>query len=173
MDARPELLTPQAARRAALQGLRSAAEVRPGEAFVSAAASLATSAAQGELRRLLAERLDVDVTPNAIRVRTPFFGKFEVWPDIVLPELGVAIEYDTNGRNSDEHIGERERADRRKDRLLEEVGWTVVRLRCRPLRQLNPWDVVVPGLSQSAVDSLVERIAALRGELFVAAYRRH
>ncbi len=155
-----------------MQGVRAASEVRPGEAFVSAAASHATSAAQGELRRLLAQRLEVDLAPNAVRVRTPFFGKLEVWPDIVLSDFAVAIEYDTNGRNADEHIGERERSDRRKDRLLHEVGWVVVRLRCRPLRALGPWDVVVPGLSQSAVDTLVDRIAAVRGELFVAAYRR-
>lgn len=172
VDARPELLTPQAARRASLQGVSSAVEVRPGEAFVSAVASQATSAAQGELKRLLAERLDVDLTPNAVRVRTPFFGKLEVWPDIVVPELAVAIEYDTNGRNADEHIGERERSDRRKDRLLDDVGWIVVRVRCRPLRPLGPWDVVVPGLSQSAVESLIDRIADARGELIVSAYRR-
>ena len=171
-DVRPELLTPQAARRAALQGVRPAAEVRPGEAFVSAVASQATSAMQGTLRRLLEQRLDLEFTCNAVRVRTPFFGKLEVWPDVVVAELGVAIELDTVGRNGDEHVGRRERSDRRKDQLLREVGWHVIRLRCRPLRALGPDDLVVAGVSAAAVDALIERIGEVRGSLLVEAYRR-
>lgn len=124
------------------------------------------------MRAAVAERLDVDLTPNAVRVRTAFFDRFEVWPDIVIPELAVAVELDTIGRNADEHIGRRESTDRRKDRLLREVGWEVVRLRVRPLRPLGPFDLVVPGFSQKAIDALVERIGEARGELFVAAYRR-
>lgn len=150
---------------------RSAGEVSPGAAFVSGAASRATSSAQERLRVLVAERLDVDLSPNAVRVRTPFFGKLEVWPDLVLPELAIAVELDTIGRAGDEHVGERERVDRRKDRLLAEVGWVVIRMRCRPLRALGPHDLVVPGVSARAVDALVDRMAEVRGELMVAAYR--
>ena len=150
---------------------RSAGEVAPGEAFVSAAASRASSAAQERLRMLVAERLDVDLSPNAVRVRTPFFGKLEVWPDLVLPELAIAVEFDTIGRAADEHVGERERVDRRKDRLLAEVGWVVIRMRCRPLQALGPYDLVVPGVSARAADGLVDRMADARGELMVAAYR--
>lgn len=171
-DVRPELLTPQAARRAALQGVRPAVVVRPGEAFVSAVASQATSAMQGTLRRLLEQRLDLEFTCNAVRVRTPFFGKLEVWPDVIVAELGVAIELDTVGRNGDEHVGRRERSDRRKDQLLREVGWHVIRLRCRPLRALGPDDLVVAGVSAAAVDALIERIGEVRGSLLVEAYRR-
>lgn len=171
-DVRPELLTPQAARRAALQGVRRAAEVRPGEAFVSAVASQATSAAQGELRRLLGQRLDLDLALNAVRVRTPFFGKLEVWPDVIVAELGVVIELDTVGRNGDEHVGRRERSDRRKDQLLRDVGWHVIRVRCRPLRALGPDDLVVAGVSAKTVDALIERIGEVRGPLLVEAYRR-
>jgi hypothetical protein len=111
------------------------------------------------------------MSPNAVRVRTPFFGRYEVWPDIVLPDLAIAIELDTVGRVGDEHVGERERADRRKDQLLTEVGWVVIRLRCTPLRPLGPLDVVVPGVSARAVDALLERMAQARGELMVEAYR--
>ena len=121
---------------------------------------------------LVAERLDVDLSPNAVRVRTPFFGKLEVWPDLVLPELAIAVELDTIGRAGDEHVGERERVDRRKDRLLAEVGWAVIRVRCRPLRALGSFDLEVPGVSARAADTLVERMADARGELMVAAYRR-
>lgn len=151
---------------------RSAEGVPPGEAFRSDRAPRATSAAEGRLRALIAERLDVDLSATAVRVRTPFFGRLEVWPDVIVPELAIAIELDTVGRNGDEHVGRRERADRRKDQLLAEVGWHVVRLRCRPLRPLGPDDLVVAGVSAAAVEALIERIGEVRGPLFVAAYRR-
>lgn len=151
---------------------RSAEGVPPGEAFRSDRAPRATSAAEGRLRALIAERLDVDLSATAVRVRTPFFGRLEVWPDVIVPELAIAIELDTVGRNGDEHVGRRERADRRKDQLLAEVGWHVVRLRCRPLRPLGPDDLVVAGVSAAAAEALIERIGEVRGPLFVAAYRR-
>lgn len=151
---------------------RSAEEVAPGTAFRSARASRATSAAEGRLRALLAERLDVDLSLTAVRTRTPFFGRLEVWPDIVIAELGIAIELDTIGRNADEHVGRREVADRRKDRLLAEVGWSVIRMRCRPLRALGPDDLEVAGVSRAAVDALIGRMIETRGALLVHAYAR-
>lgn len=151
---------------------RSAEDVAPGTAFRSARASRATSAAEGRLRTLLAERLDVDLSLTAVRTRTPFFGRLEVWPDIVIAELGIAIELDTIGRNADEHVGRREVADRRKDRLLAEVGWSVIRMRCRPLRALGPDDLEVAGVSRAAVDALIGRMIETRGALLVHAYAR-
>lgn len=151
---------------------RTAEEVAPGTAFRSARASRATSAAEGRLRALLAERLDVDLSLTAVRTRTPFFGRLEVWPDIVIAELGIAIELDTIGRNADEHVGRREVADRRKDRLLAEVGWSVIRMRCRPLRALGPDDLEVAGVSRAAVDALIGRMIETRGALLVHAYAR-
>jgi len=151
---------------------RSAETVRPGEAFCSDRAPRATSAAEGRLRALIAARLEVDLSSTAVRVRTPFFGRLEVWPDVIIPELAIAVELDTVGRNGDEHVGRRERADRRKDQLLAEVGWHVVRLRCRPLRALGPDDLVVAGVSQRAVDALIDRMGEVRGHLLVQAYVR-
>ena len=151
---------------------RSAADVRPGEAFCSERAPRATSAVEGRLRALIAERLEVDVSPSAIRVRTPFFGRIEVWPDVIIPQLAIAIELDTVGRNADEHVGRRERADRRKDQLLREVGWHVIRVRCRPLRALGPDDLVVAGVSATAVNALIDRMGEVRGHLLVQAYAR-
>ncbi|WAB81108.1 hypothetical protein OVN18_11235 [Microcella daejeonensis] len=146
--------------------------VPPGRAFRSARAPRATSASEGRVRALLAERLAVDLSANAVRVRTAFFDRLEVWPDIVIPELALAIELDTIGRAGDEHVGRREAVDRRKDRLLREVGWEVIRVRVRPLAALGPHDLVVPGISQRAAEQLIERIGEARGELMVAAYRR-
>ena len=100
------------------------------------------------------------------------FGRTEVWPDVIVAELAIAVEFDTVGRNGDEHVGRREKADRRKDQLLAEVGWHVVRLRCRPLRPLGPDDLVVAGVSATAVDALVERMGEVRGHLILSAYRR-
>lgn len=151
---------------------RSAAEVRPGVAFRSELAPRATSATEGRLRALVAERLEVDLSPTAIRVRTPFFGRLEVWPDVIISELAIAIELDTVGRNADEHVGRREQTDRRKDQLLREVGWHVIRVRCRPLRALGPDDLVVTGVSATAVTALIDRMGEVRGALFVQAYRR-
>lgn len=168
VGARPELLT----RQRGDEGVRAAEDVPPGTAFRSARASRATSALEGRLRALLGERLTVDLTLNAVRVRTPFFGRDEVWPDIVIAELGIAVELDTVGRTADEHVGRREAADRRKDRLLAEVGWSVIRMRCRPLRALGPDDLEVASVSPAAVDALIERMAETRGALLVLAYER-
>ncbi len=149
---------------------RSATEVAPGVAFHSDSAPRATSAAEGRLRALMADRLAVDLTCTAVRVRTPFFGRLEVWPDVIIPELAIAVELDTVGRNADEHVGRRERTDRRKDQLLREVGWHVIRVRCRPLRALGPDDLVVAGVSATAVESLIDCMGDVRGQLLVQAY---
>ncbi len=153
--------------------LADATPPRPGTAFVSARASSATSAAQERLRGLIAERLDCDLSATAITTAQTFHGKREVWPDVIIPELAVAVEYDTVGRAGDEHIGRRERSDRRKDALLRASGWEVVRLRQKPLRPLGAHDLVVAGVSAQAVEALIDRLAELRGALIVDAYRRH
>lgn len=169
MLARP--IDPDSPRASAPQR-RSADDERPGEAFCSDRATRATSATEARLRALIAERLTVDLSATAVRVKTPFFGRLEVWPDIIVAELAIAIEFDTVGRNGDEHVGRRERADRRKDQLLAEVGWSVIRLRCRPLRALGPDDIVVAGVSSAAVDLMIDRMGEVRGHLLVQAYRR-
>jgi hypothetical protein len=143
-----------------------------GEAFVSRWAPAPASAAEPELRRRLAEALDVDLDKNAVRVARPFFSHLEVWPDIVIPELRVAIEYDTTGRDGLEHVGRREGTDRKKDRLLRASGWEVVRIRCGKLPPIGPYDLSAAGVSATLVERIVDRLGDIRGELFVSAYRR-
>jgi hypothetical protein len=143
-----------------------------GEAFLSRLAPKPASAAEGELRHRLATRLDVDFGLNAVRVPRPFFTHLEVWPDIVIEELRVAIEYDTTGRDGLEHVGRREETDRRKDRLLRAAGWEVIRVRCGKLKPIGPWDVVASGVSAQTVDRVIERLCEIRGELIVECYRR-
>lgn len=144
-----------------------------GEAFVDPKAfRLGTSAAEGELRRRLAEVLDQNLELNAVRVAQPFHGRLHVWPDVILPDLRIALEWDTTGRIGDEHVGHRERSDRLKDRLLRRVGWEVVRLRGEGLRPIGPYDLDARGVSGALVERILDRCCEIRGELFVAAYRR-
>ena len=144
-----------------------------GEAFHSTLAPKPASAAEGDLRHRLTQRLAVDFGFNAVRVARPFFTRHEVWPDIVIDELRIAIEYDTTGRDGLEHVGRREESDRRKDRLLRAAGWEVIRIRCGKLRAIGPWDIEAGGVSTKTVDRLIERLGEIRGELIIASYRVH
>ncbi len=107
-----------------------------------------------------------------MRVARPFFTHLEVWPDILLPELKVAIEYDTMGRNSTEHVGQREVIDKRKDRLLRSAGWEVVRVRTGKLRPIGEHDVEASGVTAKLMDRLVDELREIRGDLIVNCYLR-
>ncbi|MBN6192116.1 hypothetical protein JQN58_35110 [Aneurinibacillus sp. BA2021] len=143
-----------------------------GTPFLSACAPKPASAAEAKLRAMLRDRLEFTDGLNAIKVVRPFFRHTEVWPDILLPELRVAIEYDSVGRHGLEHVGKREEADRRKDRAVRGAGWEVVRLRTGPLEPLGPYDVQLTGLGRAAIDRLVERLREIRGPLLVDPYLR-
>jgi hypothetical protein len=143
-----------------------------GDAFHSPWAPKPASAAEADLRQRLADRLAVDFGCNAVRVARPFFSHVEVWPDIVMPEFRVAIEYDTTGRDGLEHVGRREDTDRRKDRLLRAAGWDVVRIRCGKLRPIGPHDLAASGVSGTLVDRLLDRLREIRGDLIVNSYLR-
>ena len=143
-----------------------------GEPFASACAPPPASAVEERLRRDLAARLEHTPGLNAVRLARPFFEHLEAWPDILLPELRVAIEYDSTGRHGLEHVGRREEADRRKDRALRAAGWEVVRIRTGKLPPLGPYDLCVSGLTRGTVDALLDRLREIRGPLFVDAYLR-
>jgi hypothetical protein len=143
-----------------------------GEPFLSECAPPPRSAAEAELRAGLAERLALDLTPNAVRLGRPFFDHLEAWPDILLPELRVAIEYDTTGRHGLEHVGPREQVDRRKDRALRGAGWEVLRVRTGRLLPLGPFDVVAAGVSRRLYPRLLDALREIRGPFLVDAYLR-
>ena len=144
----------------------------PGDAFWSPAAPKPASAAEADLRQRLALRFDVDLGCNAVAVARPFFERLEVWPDIVIPELRVAIEYDTVGRHGLEHVGPKEESDRRKDRALRAVRWEVIRIRCGKLQPIGPYDVSASSITDRLIERLVDSLAEVRGELIVRSYLR-
>ena len=146
--------------------------VAVGDPFVSALAPKPASAVEADLRRRVAERFDFDLRFNAVRVAKPFFNQLEIWPDIVVPELRVAIEFDSVGRHGLEHVGRHEEKDRRKDRMLRSAGWEVVRVRTGRLRALGPHDLVAGSVSAALIDRLDDELSAIAGELIVASYRR-
>lgn len=147
-------------------------ELPVGEPFVSRCAPKPASAVEAQLRADLAARLEHTPGLNAVRLGRPFFDHLEAWPDVVLPELRVAIEYDSTGRHGLEHVGRREDADRRKDRALRAAGWEVIRIRTGRLPALGPHDIEVGAWSRRALARLVDELRAVRGPLFVDAYLR-
>ena len=144
--------------------------VPAGQPFHSACAPKPASAIEAQLRADLFARLAVTGGLNAVRVARPFFDHVEVWPDILLPELRVAIEYDTTGRHGLEHVGKREDADRRKDRALRAAKWEVVRIRTGRLEPLGPYDLQAPTWNKKALGRLIDTLRDIRGPLLVDPY---
>jgi very-short-patch-repair endonuclease len=147
-------------------------QYRVGDPFISPWAPKPASAVEAELRQLLAARFDFDFRYNAVRVSRPFFDHLEVWPDFVIAELGVAIEYDTTGRHGLEHVGRREETDKRKDRLLRVAGWEVIRIRCGKLQPIGPYDLHSGGVNLKLVGTIADRLAEIAGQLMVDAYSK-
>ncbi|MCM6764407.1 hypothetical protein NB037_18495, partial [Rathayibacter sp. ZW T2_19] len=147
-------------------------ELAVGEPFASRCAPPPASAVEARLRALLAERLEFEPGLTAVRLSRPFFDHLEAWPDIVLGDLRVAIEYDSTGRHGLEHVGKREGADRRKDRALRAVGWEVLRVRTGRLAPLGPFDLVASSVTAVLADRVLERLREIRGPLLVDAWCR-
>lgn len=182
IEAQPPRVLPAAAAAARASTPRPARRARPlcdrtpdlpvGEAFQSGCAPRPASAVEARLRADLADRLDVTFDLNAVRVARPFFDHREVWPDIVIPELRIAVEYDSTGRHGLEHVGPREAADRRKDRALRAARWEVVRVRTGKLEKLGPHDLQLTSVGRRGVDRLLDVFREVRGDLIVDAYLR-
>lgn len=143
-----------------------------GTAFVSECAPRPASAAEGRLRAGLDALIEFDAAVNAVKVSRPFFRHTEVWPDIVFPELRVALEYDTVGRHGLEHVGKRQDADLRKDRALRAAGWEVIRIRTGKLEPLGPHDLVLSSVSAKSLARIIDELRVIRGALLVDAYLR-
>ncbi|MGN6127809.1 MAG: zinc-ribbon domain-containing protein [Humibacter sp.] len=143
-----------------------------GSPFLSACAPKPASTVEADLRAGLESRLALTTGLNAVRIARPFFDHLEVWPDILLPELQVALEYDSTGRHGLEHVGKRQQADERKDRAVRSAGWEVVRIRTGRLPALGPHDIVASGVTKKTYERIIDELRAIRGPLFVDAYLR-
>lgn len=143
-----------------------------GTPFASDCAPKPASAVETELRAGLEARLALTTGLNAIRIARPFFDHVEVWPDILLPELRVALEYDSTGRHGLEHVGKRQQVDERKDGAVRSSGWEVVRVRTGRLPALGAHDILASGLTKNTYVRIIDELRAIRGSLFVDAYLR-
>ena len=162
--------TSRARPRAGLPLCEKTPDLPAGEPFVSECAPRPASAVEARVRAELFARLGVTPGFTAVRVARPFFSHLEVWPDILLPELRIAVEYDSPGKYGLEHVGRREDADRRKDRALRAAGWEVVRIRTGKLQKLGPHDVQLSSVGRRGMDRLLDAFRDIRGPLLVDAY---
>jgi very-short-patch-repair endonuclease len=166
------LPTTKPRKRAAMQLCGRTPDLPAGDPFASQCAPKPASSVEAQLRAELEQRLSFTTGVNAVRVRRPFFDHLEVWPDILVPELRIAVEYDSTGRHGLEHVGRREEADRRKDRTLRAAGWEVVRIRTGRLEKLGPHDLQLSGLTAHSSAAILDEFRAIRGPLLVDAYLR-
>ena len=149
-----------------------AARSEGGVPFMKPGLKTRTSQAEQKLRMLLGERIRLPHRVNAIRINQSFYGKPEVWPDIIIPALRVAIEYDSPGRDKTSHRGLKEVSDREKDAALEEVGWVVIRVRADGLQPVGRHSIVATGVTDALVGEILSMLATIRGEEAVAALMR-
>ncbi|MGY4857829.1 hypothetical protein [Cryobacterium sp. AP23] len=149
-----------------------AARFEGGVPFMKPGLKTRTSQAEQKLRMLLGERIRLPHRVNAIRINRSFYGKPEVWPDIIIPALKVAIEYDSPGRDKTSHRGLKEVSDREKDAALEEVGWAVIRVRADGLDPVGRYSIACSGVTAGLVEEVLTMLAAIRGEQALAALMR-
>jgi len=135
-----------------------------GVAFMNPGLRTRTSVTEQRLRALLGERIRLHHRVNAVRVARTFFGRTEVWPDIIVPQLRIAIEYDDPGRSRRAHLGLKEASDLQKDDALREVGWRVIRVRGGGLDALGADDVVCRSITPAVADEVVARMRRIRGD---------
>ncbi|MFF2369239.1 hypothetical protein [Agromyces sp. NPDC058110] len=140
-----------------------------GLAFMKPGLKTRTSMTEQRLRTMLGERIRLHHRVNAVHIARTFFGRSEVWPDVLVPQLRIAVEYDDPGRSRRAHLGMKEASDLEKDEALAEVGWEVIRIRAGGLDSLGSNSIVCRTLTEPVVDAVVERMRALRGDAAVDA----
>lgn len=140
-----------------------------GVAFMKPGLRTATSQTEQRLRMLLGERIRLHHRVNAVHIARTFYGRREVWPDILVPQLRIAVEYDDPGRTRRAHRGLKEASDLDKDDALREVGWEVIRIRAGGLEPVGPHSIVCRQLTSAVVDEVVERMRRIRGDAAVDA----
>jgi very-short-patch-repair endonuclease len=158
-----EALTGSGCPKCLVNAAAPAARFEGGVPFMKPGLRLGTSATEQRLRVLLGERIRLPHRVNAVRISRTFYGKPEVWPDIIIPAVRVAIEYDDPGRDGLAHVGLKEASDREKDAALNEVGWEVIRVRAGGLTELGRYSIVCRSVTTAVVDRIMELLLEIRG----------
>lgn len=140
-----------------------------GMPFMKHGLRVGTSMTEQRLRTLLGERVRLHHRANAVRTARLFYGRQEVWPDILVAQLRIAIEYDDPGRSGRAHRGLKEGSDQEKDDALREVGWEVIRIRAGGLESLGPYSIVCRAITGEVVDEVVRLMRTIRGDAAVDA----
>ena len=128
-----------------------------------------TSQTEQRLKAMLGERIRLNHRVNAIHIARTFYGRREVWPDVIVPALRVAVEYDDPGRSRRAHMALKEASDLEKDDALREVGWEVIRIRAGGLEPVGPHSIVCRQLTTDVVDEVLETMRRIRGDAAVEA----
>ena len=100
-----EVLTGTACAKCRTNAAGPAAAHEAGVPFMNPALRTRTSQTEQRLKALLGERIRLNHRVNAIHIARTFFGRNEVWPDVIVPQLRIAIEYDDPGRSRRAHLG--------------------------------------------------------------------
>jgi very-short-patch-repair endonuclease len=164
-----EVLTGPGCPKCAINAAGPSSVREAGVAFMNPGLRVRTSQTEQRLRMLLGRRIRLHHGVNAVRIARTFFGRQEVWPDILVPQLRIAVEYDDPGRSRRAHKGLKEASDLEKDEALREVGWEVVRIRAGGLEALGGHSVVCNALTPAAVDEVVACMRRIRGDAAVDA----
>lgn len=141
-----------------------AARSQAGVPFMKPGLRTRTSMTEQKLRAMLGERIRLPHRVNAITINRTFYGKPEVWPDIIIPALRIAIEYDDPGRDRTSHRGLKEVSDREKDAALAEVGWEVIRVRGGGLGELGGNSIVCTSITPAVIERVLELMREIRGD---------
>ncbi|KQM83536.1 hypothetical protein [Agromyces sp. Leaf222] len=158
-----EMLTGTGCAKCRANAAAPAALREAGLAFMKPGLRTRTSMTEQRLRAMLGERIRLHHRVNAVHIARTFFGRSEVWPDILVPQLRIAIEYDDPGRSRRAHLGLKEASDLEKDEALAEVGWEVIRIRAGGLESLGANSIVCRALTPAVVEAVVDRMRQLRG----------
>lgn len=123
----------------------------PGSSLTSKLEEMARAKLTAAGVNLVGERLGIQCGFDESRNKYPVLT-----PDMIVADSRVCIEID-----SDRDHADRVDQDRRRNELLADAGWRVVRLRLGGLEAIGEWDVISDSgtLTVAAVPALVDAIA--------------
>ena len=120
------------------------------------------------LADLLAEHALTVQTDCGVVVPAGSYHTNVIKPDLIIPELRIAVEQDRNDTRDDKHsTSAGETDDITRDKILAETGWRVLRVRRpgQPVRDEWPWRVETTSMSARIVAVAVRDALVVAGHL--------